>query len=66
MSSICFHSLWQDDNDQLVIEMTHPGQLFFDNNYVDLLIAIKAATAFVMWIEIDFINKHVSVKSRYA
>jgi len=46
--------------------MTHPGQLFFDNNYVDLLIAIKAATAFVMWIEIDFINKHVSVKSRYA
>ena len=66
MSSICFHSLWQDDNDQLVIEMTHPGHLSFYDNFAELLIAATTPTTvnyFALWIEIDLINKRITVET---
>lgn len=46
--------------------MKYPGQLSFDDNYAELLIAAdKPQTAyyFALWIEIDFINKSISVET---
>jgi len=46
--------------------MTHPGHLSFYDNFAELLIAVTSPTTvnyFAMWIEIDFINKHITVES---
>ena len=46
--------------------MKYPGQLVFDDNYAELLIAVKALTSasyFALWIEIDFINKRITIET---
>ena len=46
--------------------MKYPGQLVFDDNYAELLIAVKTPIStiyFSLWIEIDFINKHVTIET---
>jgi hypothetical protein len=43
--------------------MTHPGHLSFYDNFAELLIAVTSPTAFAMWIEIDLINKRITVET---
>ena len=46
--------------------MKYPGQLVFDDNYAELLIAVKTPIStiyFSLWIEIDFINKRITIET---
>ena len=46
--------------------MTHPGHLSFYDNFAELLIAVTTPTTvnyFALWIEIDLINKRITVET---